>query len=94
MAALQESVAAAAPGGAGRKGRKAPSDVGRTFIVGGNWKCATDSSKVSEITAMLTGMSAIPASVEVFVAPPNPYIASLASKLRGDIAISSQDCGA
>ena len=83
MAALGDEV---------RKGRK-EAGAGRTFIVGGNWKCSTDPAKVAEITGMLNGMASIPPTVEVFVAPPNPYIASLTSGLRGDIAVSSQDCG-
>ena len=77
-----------------RKGRRAASSAGgRTFIVGGNWKCATDSAKVESITAMLNSMSPIPPGVEVFVAPPSPHVASVLSELRSDIAVSSQDCG-
>jgi triosephosphate isomerase len=75
-----------------RSGRK-PAGEKRTFIVGGNWKCATDSAKVDTIVAMMNSMSAIPDSVEVFCAPPNPHIATVINMLRTDVAVSSQDCG-
>ena len=76
-----------------RSARK-QSGAGRKFIIGGNWKCATDSAKVNEITEMLNGgIKVIPPTVEVFVAPPNPFLGLLARNLRDDIAVSSQDCG-
>ncbi len=41
----------AALGVTNRKGRK-ESGAGRMFIVGGNWKCATDPAKVSLLASM------------------------------------------
>ena len=80
---------------AARKGRKEAKAGDRKFIVGGNWKCATDTTKVSEITHMLNKMPSLssPSSIEIFVAPPNPFIAAVAHALRSDLALSSQDCG-
>jgi hypothetical protein len=45
-----------------RRGRK-EAGAGRTFIIGGNWKCSTDAAKVNEITGMLNGMPSIPPTV-------------------------------
>jgi len=71
-----------------RNGRKK-----RKFIIGGNWKCAAGAMKSAELTQMLNNGS-VPENVEVFVAPSSPFIGSVASTLRGDVAVAAQDCGA
>lgn len=75
-----------------RAGRKAATG-GKKFIIGGNWKCETKCDKVNEIIGRLNGMEALPPTIEVFVSPPSPHLATVALNLRSDVAVSSQDVG-
>jgi len=66
------------------------SSSGRQFFVGGNWKCNGNSDTITGlINTLNTGRLA--KDVEVVVAPPHLYSASVAQNLRKDIAVSSQD---
>jgi glyceraldehyde 3-phosphate dehydrogenase len=72
-----------------RQGMRSMSS-GRKFIVGGNWKCNGSSASIAELVQTLnTGH--IGRDVEVVVAPPAIYSSQVASTLRKDIAVASQD---
>ncbi|CAM9208302.1 unnamed protein product [Chrysoparadoxa australica] len=65
----------------------------RNFIVGGNWKCNGSVGEVDELVALLN-KSNISTATEVVVAPPALYLQGVASKIRPDVAVASQDCWA
>jgi len=69
----------------------APAKPQKRFLVGGNWKCYGTTASTNKLVAMLNGCGAIPAHVEVVVAPPAPYL-GIRSTLRADVATSGQNC--
>jgi len=62
----------------------------RKFFVGGNWKCNGSPQQVSNLLKMMNE-AAIPNDVEVVVAPPALYAGSVASGMRSDVAVATQD---
>jgi len=72
-----------------RQGMRSMSS-GRKFIVGGNWKCNGSSASIAELVQTLNAGN-IGRDVEVVVAPPAIYSSQVASTLRKDIAVASQD---
>jgi len=62
----------------------------RKFFVGGNWKCnGTQSSVKTLVDTLNTG--SLTSGVEVVVAPPSIFSASVRDNLRKDVAVASQD---
>lgn len=66
------------------------SSTARQFFVGGNWKCNGNSDSIKELVQTLNS-GRVARDVQVVVAPPHLYSASVATNLRKDIGVSSQD---
>jgi len=66
--------------------------TGRNYLIGGNWKCNQTTESALELVSVLNAAGPIPTNCEVVVGIPYPYLALVASKLRSDIQIASQDC--
>ncbi|MEZ5559669.1 MAG: triose-phosphate isomerase [Pseudomonadales bacterium] len=63
----------------------------RRALVAGNWKMHGDARLVAEFAAGLTA-AALPASVDVLLLPPAPYLGSMAAALRGSrILVGAQN---
>jgi len=68
---------------------------GRKFVVGGNWKMNGTTKTVDALVSGLNaGAGEIPASVDVFVAPPFVYLHAVKATLNGRIAVAAQNCHA
>ncbi|KAG5191075.1 triosephosphate isomerase/glyceraldehyde-3-phosphate dehydrogenase [Tribonema minus] len=83
--ALRHAASRAAPGSA-----RAMSTA-RKFIVGGNWKCNGSIAQTKELVGILNA-SSLASDTEVVISPPSLYLQSVASSIRPDVAVSSQDC--
>mmetsp|Transcript_5855 Transcript_5855/g.6738 ORF Transcript_5855/g.6738 Transcript_5855/m.6738 type:complete len:615 (-) Transcript_5855:80-1924(-) len=62
----------------------------RKFFVGGNWKCNGSVSQVNELVGMLNQAS-LTSETEVVVCPSQVYLQGVASEIRPDIGVGSQD---
>ena len=62
----------------------------RKFFVGGNWKCNGSVQQVNDLISMLN-QSTLSTDTEVVVCPSQVYVQGVADKLRGDVAVGSQD---
>jgi len=67
--------------------------MGRTFFVGGNWKCNGTSEEVKKIVDALNAPE-LPAQdvVEVVVSPPYVFLPLVKSTLRPEIHVAAQNC--
>jgi triosephosphate isomerase len=63
-------------------------------IVAGNWKMHTDRTSAAELVkAVAKGLEALPAHVEVLVAPPFPFLAEVAELVKGSrVLVAAQNC--
>jgi len=66
----------------------------RKYLIGGNWKCNGTVESANELIGVLNKAGPIPANVEVAIAAPYLHLGLLLTKLRKDIAVCAQDCGA
>jgi len=62
----------------------------RKFFVGGNWKCNGTVAQTQELISMLN-QSTLSTDTEVVVCPSQLHAQGVTEKLRGDIAVGSQD---
>ncbi|OIT33115.1 PREDICTED: triosephosphate isomerase, cytosolic [Nicotiana attenuata] len=67
--------------------------MGRTFFVGGNWKCNGTSEEVKKIVSTLNA-GQVPSQdvVEVVVSPPFVFLPLVKSELRPDFHVAAQNC--
>ncbi|XP_072953832.1 triosephosphate isomerase, cytosolic-like [Typha angustifolia] len=67
--------------------------MGRTFFVGGNWKCNGTSEEVKKIVSTLNEAE-VPSEdvVEVVVSPPFVFLSLVKSLLRSDFSVAAQNC--
>ncbi|XP_004236746.1 triosephosphate isomerase, cytosolic [Solanum lycopersicum] len=67
--------------------------MGRTFFVGGNWKCNGTSEEIKKIVATLNA-GQVPSQdvVEVVVSPPFVFLPLVKSELRSDFHVAAQNC--
>ncbi|KAG7671688.1 hypothetical protein Ndes2526B_g07423 [Nannochloris sp. 'desiccata'] len=67
--------------------------MGRTFFVGGNWKCNGTQASIKDLVDLLNGAE-VPGKdvVEVVVAPAFVHIYQTLAALRKDFSVSAQDC--
>ncbi len=63
-------------------------------IVAGNWKMHTDRTTAAElVNGVVNGLEALPTHVEVVVAPPFPFLASVAEQVKGTrVLVAAQNC--
>ncbi|CAK7325697.1 unnamed protein product [Dovyalis caffra] len=67
--------------------------MGRTFFVGGNWKCNGTSEEVKKIVSTLNDAQVPPSDVvEVVVSPPYVFLPLVKSLLRPDFHVAAQNC--
>jgi len=66
----------------------------RQYLIGGNWKCNGTLESANELIDVFNSAGPIPANVEVAIAAPYMHMGLLLTRLRRDIAVSAQDCGA
>jgi len=64
---------------------------GKRAFVGGNWKMQTSMSKAESIVETLNSCGAIPANVEVVVAPPSLQLMTVKGALRPEVSVSLQN---
>ncbi|KAB1704207.1 triose-phosphate isomerase, partial [Klebsiella pneumoniae] len=67
--------------------------MGRTFFVGGNWKCNGTSEEVKKIVSTLNAAQ-VPSQdvVEVVVSPPFVFLPLVKNELRPDFHVAAQNC--
>ena len=67
--------------------------MGRTFFVGGNWKCNGTSEEVKKIVSTLNA-GQVPSQdvVEVVVSPPFVFLPLVKNELRPDFHVAAQNC--
>ncbi|CAN4090083.1 unnamed protein product [Withania somnifera] len=67
--------------------------MGRTFFVGGNWKCNGTSEEIKKIVSTLNA-GQVPSQdvVEVVVSPPFVFLPLVKSELRPDFHVAAQNC--
>lgn len=67
--------------------------MGRTFFVGGNWKCNGTSEEVKKIVSTLNA-GQVPSQdvAEVVVSPPFVFLPLVKSELRPDFHVAAQNC--
>ncbi|KAG5608991.1 hypothetical protein H5410_020272 [Solanum commersonii] len=67
--------------------------MGRTFFVGGNWKCNGTSEEIKKIVATLNA-GQVPSQdvVEVVVSPPFVFLPLVKNELRSDFHVAAQNC--
>ncbi|KAJ8562731.1 hypothetical protein K7X08_031183 [Anisodus acutangulus] len=67
--------------------------MGRTFFVGGNWKCNGTSEEVKKIVSTLNAAQ-VPSQdvVEVVVSPPFVFLSLVKNELRPDFHVAAQNC--
>lgn len=67
--------------------------MGRTFFVGGNWKCNGTTDEVKKILSTLNSAEVPPKDVvEVVVSPPFVFLPLVKSELRPEIHVAAQNC--
>ncbi|KAJ1495741.1 triose-phosphate isomerase [Baffinella frigidus] len=64
--------------------------MGRSPIVGGNWKCNLDKAGVEALVKSLNGMDV--AGCEVVIAPVSMHLDKVCSSIKGDIMVAAQNC--
>nr|XP_009793252.1 PREDICTED: triosephosphate isomerase, cytosolic isoform X1 [Nicotiana sylvestris] len=67
--------------------------MGRTFFVGGNWKCNGTSEEVKKIVSTLNA-GQVPSQdvAEVVVSPPFVFLPLVKNELRPDFHVAAQNC--
>lgn len=67
--------------------------MGRTFFVGGNWKCNGTSEEIKKIVSTLNA-GQVPSQdvVEVVVSPPFVFLPLVKNELRPDFHVAAQNC--
>ncbi|NP_001312678.1 triosephosphate isomerase, cytosolic-like [Nicotiana tabacum] len=66
--------------------------MGRTFFVGGNWKCNGTSEEVKKIVSTLNAGQVPSQDVEVVVSPPFVFLPLVKNELRPDFHVAAQNC--
>ncbi|MCD7468554.1 Triosephosphate isomerase, cytosolic [Datura stramonium] len=67
--------------------------MGRTFFVGGNWKCNGTSEEIKKIVSTLNaGQMPSQDVVEVVVSPPFVFLPLVKNELRPDFHVAAQNC--
>mmetsp|Transcript_14630 Transcript_14630/g.21967 ORF Transcript_14630/g.21967 Transcript_14630/m.21967 type:complete len:297 (+) Transcript_14630:132-1022(+) len=69
-------------------------DGGRQYLIGGNWKCNGTTESLTALIKEFNNAGPIPANVEVAICAPSIYLGLCTEKLREDIAVGAQNCGA